>query len=73
MPMRGSRSRCDFDDVNHTTPATWVSYGVSATVRPNPWGNLVFEAGWKPIGFTGSCWRVFVDSVDSGLVIEVRS
>jgi hypothetical protein len=61
-----------FDDVLHTSPAKWVAYDVVATARPNPWGELVFNAGWKPIGFAGSCWRVIVDGVDSGLVLEVR-
>ena len=61
-----------FDDIGHTSPATWVSYRVVATTRTNPWGHLVFEAGWKPIGFAGSCWRVIADGQDTGLVLFVR-
>ncbi|TMF64065.1 MAG: hypothetical protein E6I14_04110 [Chloroflexi bacterium] len=61
-----------FDDIGHTSPATWVSYRVVATTRTNPWGDLVFEAGWKPIGFAGSCWRVIADGQDTGLVLFVR-
>jgi hypothetical protein len=60
-----------FVDVGHTSPATWVAYGVGASTRPNPWGDVAFAAGWKPIGFAGSCWRLEVDGFDSGLVLEV--
>ena len=62
-----------FRDIGHTTPAKWVSYAVGASTRPNPWGEVAFAAGWKPIGFAGSCWRVEVDGADSGLVLEVGS
>jgi hypothetical protein len=59
-----------FDSVGG--PATSVTYGVSAKVAPNPWGQFVFEAGWKPIGFSGSCWQLKIDGTDTGLVLEVR-
>ena len=61
-----------FDNIGGSAPATWVSYGVGARARPNPWGQFVFEAGWKPIGFPGSCWQLNVDGTDTGLVLEVR-
>lgn len=61
-----------FDNAGGSAPATWVSYGVTATARQNPWGPFVFEAVWKPIGFPGSCWRLNVDGADTGLVLEVR-
>ena len=61
-----------FDDIGHSSPATWVSYGVVARDRENPWGAVAFEAGWKPIGFAGSCWRVLADGEDTGLVLFVR-
>jgi hypothetical protein len=61
-----------FNSIGHSSPATAVSYGVGARVRPNPWGGFVFEAGWKPIGFAGSCWRVIANGEDTGLVLFVR-
>jgi hypothetical protein len=61
-----------FDDIGHSSPASWVSYGVGARARPNPWGEFAFEAGWKPIGFAGSCWRVIANGEDTGLVLFVR-
>src|SRR6267378_5043702 len=42
-----------FDYVSGSAPPTRVSYGVSAKIRPNPWGQFAFEAPWKPIGFPG--------------------
>jgi hypothetical protein len=61
-----------FDDIGHSSPARSVSYGVVARDRENPWGAVAFEAGWKPIGFAGSCWRLMADGEDSGLVLFVR-
>ena len=61
-----------FDNVGNTASATFVTYAVGAKARPNPWGDSIFEASWKPIGLAGSCWRVIADGVDSGLVLEVR-
>ena len=61
-----------FDDIGHSSPATWVSYRVGARTRANPWSEFAFEAGWKPIGFAGSCWRVVADGADTGLVLFVR-
>jgi hypothetical protein len=51
-----------------------VMYGVGAADQksPTPWGDQVaFAAGWKPIGMAGSCWRLFVDGADTGLVLAV--
>jgi len=61
-----------FDNVGSTAPASFVTYAVGARARPNPWGAFAFEAGWKPIGFAGSCWRVIADGQDTGLVLFVR-
>jgi len=61
-----------FNSVGNSSPATSVFYGVGARARPNPWGGYAFEAGWKPIGFAGSCWRVIADGQDTGLVLFVR-
>jgi hypothetical protein len=73
---RGAKERDSlllrFDDVGHSSPATWVSYSVVARDRENPWSPVAFEAGWKPIGFAGSCWRVIADGADTGLVLFVR-
>lgn len=57
-----------------TGPAMSVSYGALAADQksPTPWGDQVaFAAGWKPIGFAGSCWRLSVDGADTGLVLAV--
>ena len=62
----------NFSDIGNSSPASSVWYGVGAKARANPWGPFVFEAGWKPIGFAGSCWRVIADGKDTGLVLEVR-
>ena len=61
-----------FNSVGNTAPATFVTYGVGARAQPNPWGAFVFQAGWKPIGFARSCWRVIADGQDTGLVLFVR-
>jgi hypothetical protein len=61
-----------FENIGRSSPATSVWYDVGARARPNPWGDFVFEAGWKPIGFAGSCWRVIADGEDTGLVLSVR-
>jgi hypothetical protein len=61
-----------FNDIGHPSPATSVWYSVVARDHQNPWGEFAFEAGWKPIGFAGSCWRVFADGEDTGLVLFVR-
>ena len=62
----------DVKDIRNSSPATSVSYNVGAKARPNPWGAVAFEAGWKPIGFAGSCWRVTANGEDTGLVLFVR-
>ena len=61
-----------FQNLESSAPAAWVDYGVTAHPRPSPWGAFTFEAGWKPIGFADSCWRLVVDGTDSGLVLHVR-
>lgn len=61
-----------FDNIGNSAPATWVSYGATARLHQNAWSAFAFEFGWKPIGFAGSCWRLVVDNVDSGLVLHVR-
>ena len=61
-----------FNSVGNSSPATSVSYSVVARARVNPWGAVAFEAGWKPIGFAGSCWRVIANGEDTGLVLFVR-
>jgi hypothetical protein len=61
-----------FDSIGHSSPATSVMYSVVARARVNPWGAVAFEAGWKPIGFAGSCWRVIANGEDTGLVLFVR-
>lgn len=61
-----------FNSVGNSSPATSVSYSVVGRARVSPWGAVAFEAGWKPIGFAGSCWRVIADGEDTGLVLFVR-
>jgi hypothetical protein len=61
-----------FNSVGNSSPATSVWYGVGARARPNAWSEFAFEAGWKPIGFAGSCWRLIADGDDTGLVLSVR-
>jgi len=61
-----------FNDIGHSSPATSVSYSVVGRARITPWGTVAFEAGWKPIGFAGSCWRVIANGEDTGLVLFVR-
>lgn len=60
-----------FQSISAAPLETTVWYSVGASTRPNPWGDVAFTAGWKPIGRAGSCWRLFVDSSDTGLVLEV--
>jgi hypothetical protein len=61
-----------FDNIGRSSPATSVSYNVVARAHVNPWSASAFEAGWKPIGFAGSCWRVIANGKDTGLVLFVR-
>lgn len=71
----GETASLQFTQIGATAPATWVQYGSTADPQPSrtPWGDQVaFAAGWKPIAFAGSCWRLMVDGTDSGLVLEVR-
>lgn len=70
--VAGDRLDLRFVQLAHSAPATWVEYGVQAQTHPSPWGAVTFEAGWKPIGFAGSCWRVLADGADTGLVLFVR-
>lgn len=70
----GEIASLQFTQIGTTAPATWVQYSSSADPQSalTPWGDQVaFAAGWKPIAFEGSCWRLIVDGTDSGLVLEV--
>jgi hypothetical protein len=72
----GDIASLQFTQIGATAPATWVQYSSTADPQavPSPWGDPVaFRAGWKPIAFEGSCWRLIVDGTDSGLVLEVGS
>src|SRR2546428_3133758 len=62
-----------FDDIGHSSPATWVSYSVVARDHDNPWGAFAFEAGWKPIGFAASCWRAIGGGGGTGPRVFVRA
>jgi hypothetical protein len=75
---RGAKSgdtvSLEFRQIGATAPATWVQYSATASPQQSktPWGDAVaFPAGWKPIAFAGSCWRLIVDGTDSGLVLAV--
>jgi hypothetical protein len=70
----GELASLQFTQIGSSAPATWVQYSSSADPQSSrtPWGDQVaFAAGWKPIAFAGSCWRLIVDGTDSGLVLEV--
>jgi hypothetical protein len=70
----GETASLQFTQIGTSAPATWVQYSSSADpqAQGTPWGDQVaFAAGWKPIAFAGSCWRLIVDGTDSGLVLEV--
>ena len=72
--VMGETASLQFTQIGSSAPATWVQYGSSADPQSSrtPWGDQVaFAAGWKPIAFAGSCWRLIVDGVDTGLVLEV--
>ena len=63
-----------FARLSATNTGMTVFYGASAADQksPTPWGDQVaFAAGWKPIGFAGSCWRLIIDGADTGLVLAV--
>lgn len=67
----GDRIGVEFRQLGSSAPASSVSYGVPATLRQTPWGDVAFPFGVKPIGFANSCWRLFVDGSDSGIVLFV--
>ncbi len=69
--MFGDELQVQFDQVSTTAPAKWVAYGVPATFAPNPWGDVAFRIGWKPIAFEDSCWRVVANGIDTGIVLGV--
>ena len=72
--VAGDIASLQFTQVGATAPATWVQYSSAADREavPTPWGDPVaFRAGWKPIAFEGSCWRLIVDGTDSGIVLVV--
>ena len=62
-----------FDNVGSRAPASSVWYEVTAEPLANPWGNVAFRIGVKPIGFANSCWRVRTDLGDTGIVLEIGS
>ncbi len=33
---------------------------------------LHFRVGWRPISFSGSCWSLVVDGVQTGLILALR-
>ena len=70
----GETVSLQFTQIGTSAPATWVQYSSSAdpATSPTPWGDQVaFAAGWRPIAFAGSCWRLIVDGTDTGIVLEV--
>lgn len=70
----GQRVDVSFYQVGSSAPATSVGYGVAAEPWRIPlagWGDVVFKLSVKPIGFTNSCWRLFVDGADTGIVLFV--
>lgn len=72
--IAGETASLQFTQIGTSAPATWVQYGSAADPQPSPtpWGDPVaFAAGWKPIAFESSCWRLIVDGADSGLVLKV--
>lgn len=72
--VTGDSVSLQFTQVGTSAPATWVQYSSSATEQPTktPWGDrAAFPAGWKPIAFGNSCWRLIVDGRDSGIVLGV--
>jgi hypothetical protein len=70
--IEADRVALRFQNIASSAPASWVDYAVTAHRAPSAWGAFTFEAGWKPIGFAGSCWRLIVDGTDSGLVLYVQ-
>lgn len=74
----GDRANVEFVQIGTSGPARSVTYGVGAErhlscplcVRA-PWGDAVFKLGVKPIAFADSCWRLFVDGADSGIVLQI--
>ena len=68
----GDVIQAGFEQIGTSAPATSVWYGISASTFDDRWGAGVFVAGWKPIGFVGSCWRLLVNGSDTGIVLEVR-
>jgi hypothetical protein len=70
----GELASLQFTQIGAIAPATWVLYSSSADPQTSRtrWGDQVaFAAGWKPIAFAGSCWRLIVDGTDTGIVLEV--
>lgn len=67
----GDQISLRFDRIDIATPATKVFYGATAAALATPWGGAAFPFGWKPIAFEDSCWRLFVDEVDTGIVLAI--
>lgn len=67
----GQRVGVVFQQLGSGAPAASVSYSVAAEpwrTPPAGWGDLVFKLGVKPIGSVNSCWRLYVDGADSGIL-----
>ena len=72
--VAGDNMSLQFTQIGTSAPASWVKYDSPATEQPSktPWGDrAAFPAGWKPIGFGNSCWRLIVDGRDTGIVLAV--
>lgn len=69
--IAGDTAALHFVQIGGSAPATSVDYGVTAAQRATPWGDAAFQAGWKPISFSGSCWRLVVDGVPTGIVLAL--
>lgn len=67
----GDQISLRFDRIDIAAPATKVFYGVTAAALATPWGDAAFLLGLKPIAFEDSCWRLFVDEVDTGIVLAI--
>jgi hypothetical protein len=60
-----------FRQIGASAPASSVSFSIPAVPRQSAWGDVAFDMHWKPMGFANSCWRLFVDGADSGIVLFV--
>jgi len=67
----GDRAALHFQQIGAAAPAASVDYSVTASGEKTPWGDAAFHVGWKPISFSGSCWSLVVDGVNTGLVLAL--